>query len=126
MLRKVAPIALSLFALTAFFACETETPTTLQTAQPLVRISPTVGGQGMAITMTLRGINTQWAQGDLEIDLGDGFTIGAVTLTACSTTTWRSDVRFSCAVIFSTATESFASRTPAAISRGTLSQRRSS
>jgi len=81
MIRKAAPAALMTAALVAFIAaCEAEPPATIQTAQPLVRLSPTVGGQGMSINMVLRGVNTQWATGELILDLGEDFTIGAVTV----------------------------------------------
>jgi hypothetical protein len=82
MIRQVAPAVLVLFATLALTAgCEPEEPqATLQTAEPLVRLSPRYGGQGMAMTIGLRGINTQWQQGDLRIDLGEDITVGGVTI----------------------------------------------
>lgn len=55
-----------------------ETPTgpaTVVTADPLVRVSPTVGGLGMTIDVELRGVNTSWTDGDVTLDLGPFFSV---------------------------------------------------
>ncbi len=83
MIRQVVPaLALALFAAVALMAgCEAPpAEVTLQTAEPLVRLSPRYGGQGMAMTVELRGINTQWEQGDLTVDLGTDILVGGVTV----------------------------------------------
>jgi hypothetical protein len=73
----VLALALSLLAIAG---CEEEPAATIQTADPMVRISPSVGGRGMAIDMELRGVNTQWQDGDIDLDLGDDILIDAVTV----------------------------------------------
>lgn len=83
MIRQVVPaVVLALFASVALMVgCEApESQVTLQTAEPLVRLSPRYGGQGMAMIIELRGVNTQWEQGDLTVDLGTDITVGGVTV----------------------------------------------
>lgn len=53
---------------------------TIETADPLVRLSPSVGGRGMNITLQLRGVNTQWGDGDVTIDLGADILVAGVTV----------------------------------------------
>ena len=59
---------------------EAEPVGTITTADPLVRLSPSVGGRGMNITLQLRGVNTQWAEGEISIDLGSDILIAGVTV----------------------------------------------
>ena len=59
---------------------EAEPVGTITTADPLVRLSPSVGGRGMNITLQLRGVNTQWADGEISIDLGTDILIAGVTV----------------------------------------------
>ena len=82
MIRSTATAALLLvLALAAVLAsCTTEPEVSITTADPLVRLSPSVGGRGMAITMELRGVNTQWEQGDLTMDLGTDIQIAGITV----------------------------------------------
>lgn len=60
--------------------CPSEPEVTLSTADPLVRLSPSVGGRGMNLTLQLRGVNTQWAEGEVSIDLGEDIQIAGVTV----------------------------------------------
>ena len=79
--QAAGAFGLLLLALLAVSACEEEPAATLATAEPLVRMSPTVGGRGMAMTVHLRGVNTQWEQGDVRLDLGEDIQIGDVVVT---------------------------------------------
>lgn len=73
---------LAAFALGLFLpACATEGDTpTVATASPQVRVSPSVGGLGMAFTVTLRGINTDWKEGEVTLDLGPDIIVGGVSV----------------------------------------------
>ena len=62
--------------------CPQETVSTIGSAEPLVRVSPSVGGRGMAMTILLRGVNTQWEAGDVTLDLGEGIEVGDVVVTS--------------------------------------------
>jgi hypothetical protein len=64
-----------------FSGCPDDEPLgTIETADPLVRLSPSVGGRGMNITLHLRGVNTQWQEGDVSIDLGTDILVAGVTV----------------------------------------------
>ena len=63
---RVVGMAISLAVLVG---CPTEPEVTIATADPLVRMSPSVGGRGMNLTLLLRGVNTQWQQGEVSIDV---------------------------------------------------------
>ena len=70
-----------LLVLPMLAGCPEEEPLgTIATASPLVRISPSVGGRGMNITMQLRGVNTQWQDGEVSIDLGPDILVAGVTV----------------------------------------------
>ena len=70
---------LLLTLLHATTGCQTdEGPTTIVTAEPDVRMTPSVGGRGMSLTVGLRGLNTTWASGDLTVELGEGITVGNI------------------------------------------------
>jgi hypothetical protein len=47
-------------------------------AEPLVRISPAAGGQGMGYSLRMRGLNTQWLPGEVSLDLGPDIQIASV------------------------------------------------
>ena len=72
---------LALVASLLLSGCPDEEPAaTLQTAAPQLRISPLIGGLGMTVDLNLRGVNTQWQDGDIRVDLGEDITIGDVTI----------------------------------------------
>lgn len=82
MTRQAASAAiLLLLAMFAAASCEEEEQATIQSAEPLVRMSPTVGGRGMAVVAQIRGLNTQWAPGDVRVDIGEDIQIGDVLVT---------------------------------------------
>jgi hypothetical protein len=74
------PLLLSMVLLCA--GCEQEPIVTppLFEASPVVRLSPGVGGLGMAITLEIRGTNTQWQEGQVSLDLGPDILIAGVTV----------------------------------------------
>ncbi len=59
---------------------EQEPVATIESAAPQLRISPLIGGLGMTVDLSLRGVNTQWQDGDLRVDLGEDITIGEPTV----------------------------------------------
>ncbi len=80
--RTRFPIALA--AAFAVAGCTIEAdPNTVEVveAEPLVRVSPSAGGQGMAYEVKLRGLNTQWQPGDVTLDLGPDIQIASVEVT---------------------------------------------
>jgi hypothetical protein len=79
--QAAGAVILLTLALVAVSACQEEPSATIQTAEPMVRMSPTVGGRGMAMTVRLRGVNTQWEQGDIRLDLGPDIQLGDVVVT---------------------------------------------
>ena len=79
-LRLLLVLVLGLWGL-VFSGCPNEEPVgTITSADPLVRLSPSVGGRGMNITLQLRGVNTQWVEGEVTIDLGTDIQVAGVTV----------------------------------------------
>jgi len=81
-LSLLVGIPLLLSSLFLFAGCEQEpidTPLLFE-ASPVVRLSPGVGGLGMAITLEIRGTNTQWQEGQVSLDLGADILIAGVTV----------------------------------------------
>jgi hypothetical protein len=75
-------------AFLALSACETATPvSTVEEADPLVRLSPRTGGLGMTVTLRLRGVNTQWTEGSVSVDLGPDILVAGVTVLGPNTAT---------------------------------------
>ena len=84
MARTKRYFALSLFLLSVFAVSgcvdEVVEATPLYEAAPVVRLSPGVGGLGMAIQLELRGTNTQWLEGQVSVDLGVDILVAGVTV----------------------------------------------
>ncbi len=78
MIRSLA-LTVLLLSLTA---CEEQPPpdSNLVTATPSLRLSPLVGGLGNTIDVSIRGLNTQWEQGDLRLDMGEFIQVGDIVV----------------------------------------------
>ena len=78
-MKRSLPLTVLLVLLAA---CE-EQPTpdsALVTADPSVRLSPLVGGLGNTIDVSIRGLNTQWRDGDLSLEMGEWLAVGDLTV----------------------------------------------
>jgi hypothetical protein len=66
--------------LLATTACVEEQPAqaNIVTADPSIRLTPLVGGLGNTIDVSIRGLNTQWVDGDLTVDMGEFITLGEI------------------------------------------------
>lgn len=75
---------LRLIALLLLAACNPDDPgdSTVVTAVPAVRITPSVGGRGMTMELEVRGLNTRWQPGDLTVALGDAIAVESVEVQA--------------------------------------------
>lgn len=75
-----APLSFLLLLLVAT-GCQVESESaSVLTADPIVRMSPGVAGLGMALTMELRGVNTQWSPGNLSLNMGEEIVVLGVTV----------------------------------------------
>jgi len=85
MTRPTLPlVALALLlAVPVLGGCPSEPTTgggTVQPAEPIVRVSPRVGGRGMDMDVRLRGVNTQWEAGDVSLELGSDIVVNSVVV----------------------------------------------
>jgi hypothetical protein len=82
--RTALPLVLlaATLSLPVLGGCPSEGPATgggtVQPAAPIVRVSPRVGGRGMDMDVRLRGVNTQWQEGDVSFELGGDVIVNSV------------------------------------------------